>query len=242
MLTLTDIQSKLEERFAIEDIDLLPKGKTERDGKIFCMALPYADKRVYEDRLNQLAPGEWSTPPPLALVVGQKLVVYVSVIICGVVHTDVGEAATISENGKSSENAATESYAQAFKRACSQFGLGRYLYDLEKAWVPFNPQKKQIDLKPVEIQAVVRRMYSAAGIGERSAEENTPPQARQEPGRITPGQYSSIKNLCKLLGREVADGTDQVSEDLAKQTIATLAKQWQQKQHEDKMKAVAQAS
>src|SRR5207237_7758434 len=31
-------------------------------------------------------------------------------------------------------NAATRAEAQAFNRACSCFGLGRYLYDLDKVW------------------------------------------------------------------------------------------------------------
>lgn len=226
-ITLADIQANLEEPFAIADIDLLPKGKIEREGKTLCMGLPYADKRVYEDRLNKLAPGEWSTPPPLALVAGQKLIVYVTVVVCGVVHTDVGEASTISENGKPSENAATESYAQAFKRACSQFGLGRYLYGLEKAWVPFNAQKKQIDLKPAEIQAVVRRMYSEAHIGTPALSTAQPTitpvqQAKEMQAKATPQQIASIDTLCQHLGK-ASPVTGETTLDQAKELIKTLS-------------------
>jgi hypothetical protein len=156
--TLAEIATQMAEPFAIATIDLLPKGAIERDGKTLCMALPYADKRVYEDRLNVLSPGEWSTPPPVALTVGQKLVVYVTVIVCGVTHTDVGEAAA------GGENAATESWAQGFKRACSQFGLGRYLYDLDKQWVPYDKQRKQIALDTAGVQSIVRQMYNKAHI------------------------------------------------------------------------------
>lgn len=162
--TLTEITAQLSEPFALQDIDLLPKSQIEKDGKTLCMALPYADPRVYQDRLNKVAPGEWSTPPPVALTVGSKLVVYVTVIICGVAHSDVGEAPA------SSENAGTESYAQAFKRACSQFGLGRYLYDLEKEWVPYNKQRKQIELNAAGIQNIVRKMYMKAGISQERRE------------------------------------------------------------------------
>ncbi len=166
MTELTEIAGLLAAPFSIEDIELLPKGKVEREGKTLCMALPYADPRVYEDRLNMLACGEWSTPAPIAIVAGAKLVCYVTVTICGVSHTDVGEAPL------SDENAATASWAQAFKRACSQFGLGRYLYDLEKMWVPYNPQRKAIDLDRAGIGKIVRQMYQRAGIvipGERRA-------------------------------------------------------------------------
>jgi len=164
MTTLTDITVQLAEPFAVEDIDFLPKSKVERDGKTLCMALPYADPRVYQDRLNKLAPGEWETPPPIALTVGDKLVTYVTVIICGVQHTDVGEAGP-------GENQGTEAFSQALKRACSQFGLGRYLYDLDKEWVPFNPQKKLIDLDAAGKRAIVRKMYQKAGIIEKASEK-----------------------------------------------------------------------
>lgn len=162
--TLAEIALQLEEPFPVGCVELLPKGKIEKDGKTLCMGLPYADVRVYEDRLNSLVPGEWSTPPPTAIVAGQKLIVYVTVIVCGVPHSDVGEAFLVSDNGNPSENAATESWAQAFKRACSQFGLGRYLYDLEKAWVPYNKQRRQIDLDGVGIARIVSGMYKKAGL------------------------------------------------------------------------------
>lgn len=167
MTQLVDIAQALSSPFAIEDIGLLPKGKFERDGKTLCMAMPYADPRAYQDRLNTLAPGEWSTPAPLALTVGDKLVCYVTVIVCGIAHTDVGEAVP-------GENQGTEAWAQAFKRACSQFGLGRYLYDLDKSWVPYDPQRKRIDLDETGIQNVVRQMYFKAGIAAQPSV--TPPQ------------------------------------------------------------------
>lgn len=159
MTTLADIREQLKAPFALDDIDFLPKGKVERDGKTLCMALPYADPRVYQDRLNEVAYGEWSTPAPVVIAAGNKLICYVTVILCGVPHTDVGEATN------NEENTGTEAWAQAFKRACSQFGLGRYLYDLEKEWVPFNPQRKMIDLDKAQKAAIVRKMYQKAGIG-----------------------------------------------------------------------------
>ena len=156
-MSLVDITAQLEEPFPLEDIELLPKGSVERDGKTLCMAMPYADVRVYQDRLNKLAPGEWQTPAPLALVVGTKLVCYVTIVIYGVPHTDVGEAGP-------GENQGTEAFAQAFKRAASQFGLGRYLYNLEKAWVPYNAKGKRIDLDANGIKAIAKQMYQKAGV------------------------------------------------------------------------------
>jgi len=178
MTQLSDIAGALVLPYALEDIGLLPKGKFERDGKTLCMAMPYADPRTYQDRLNRLAPGEWSTPAPIALVVGDKLVCYVTVIVCGVAHTDVGEAAP-------GENQGTEAWAQAFKRACSQFGLGRYLYDLEKAWVPWDKERKRIDLDEAGIRNVVRQMYQKVGILARTSQSD---------------ELAAIMAECKALG------------------------------------------
>ncbi len=181
MTTLVDIAAHLKEPFALDDIDFLPKGKIERDGKTFCMALPYADPRVYQDRLNAIAYGEWSTPPPVVIAAGNKLICYVTVVLCGVPHTDVGEATN------NEENTGTEAWSQAFKRACSHFGLGRYLYDLEKEWVPFNPQKKLIDLDAAGKRVIVRKMYQKAGIIEKASEKPaTPPVSRGTSNHPTP--------------------------------------------------------
>ncbi len=179
-MSLLDIAAQLEEPFPIEDIELLPKGSMEREGKTLCMALPYADPRVYQDRLNKLAPGEWQTPAPLALVVGNKLVCYVTIVIYGVSHTDVGEAGP-------GDNQGTEAFAQAFKRAASQFGLGRYLYNLEKAWVPYNVKGKRIDLDAAGIQKVVKQMYQKAGISLSNA-----PRSLQNGHQVAQLAYGDI--------------------------------------------------
>jgi hypothetical protein len=196
MTTLQDIAVQLSEPFSTEDIDLLPKGKIERDGKTLCMALPYADPRVYQDRLNQLAPGEWETPPPIALAVGDKLVTYVTIVLCGVPHTDVGEASP-------GENQATEAFAQAFKRAASQFGLGRYLYDLEKEWVPYNSQRKLIDLDKAGKRDIVRKMYQKARL---LGQARTQPDAPVE--RSTPAPAATSHNNGKGKSQTVAEGLD----------------------------------
>lgn len=221
MQALMDITKQLEMPFLVQDIDLLPKGAVERDGKTLCMALPYADVRVYEDRLNAVAPGEWSTPPPTALAIGQKIIVYVTVIICGIAHTDVGEASA------SGENAGTESWAQAFKRACSQFGLGRYLYDLEKAWVPYDKQRKQITLDAQGKQNIVRQMYAKARIASRQSQDastDSPTASTQDTSNtaITEQQIASIRKLCQHLAKDEPENLTSVSYLSAKKIIQQL--------------------
>ncbi len=102
------------------------------------------------------------------LVAGNKLVIPVTLVICEIAHTDVGEAflTSLSRKGepREEENAATEAYSQAFRRACAQVGLGRYLYDLPKAWVPYDPQKRAIALAEEELRLLAERLYRKAGL------------------------------------------------------------------------------
>ncbi len=201
-MSLVEIEAQLKEPFALEDIDLKPQSKPfDRDGKTLCMAVPFADPRVYQDRLNALAYGEWSTPPPIAVTVGQKLICYVTVVICGVPHTDVGEA-------DPGENQGTEAYAQGFKRACSQFGLGRYFYSLDKAYVPYNKERKTIDLDYKGRLSVVRGMYQKAGItvpGNARADEQLHELTKPGPARMgnghqdEPGEPKQSDNLTQLV-------------------------------------------
>ena len=55
------------------------------------------------------------------------------------------------------ENAATTAVAQAFKRACAAFGLGRYLYNLPQAWGAYDEQRKAF----TDPAAIVAQMYAA---------------------------------------------------------------------------------
>ena len=161
--TLASLKEALQQPFAPETIGFLPKDIHQENGKTVCLALPYANKRVYEDRLNELVFGEWSTPyvPPFAQ--GNKLILPVTVVILGVAHTDYGEEyfTTTGKGGntREDENTATEAYSQAFRRACAQFLLGRYLYDLPKLQLPYDPKTKQIAITPAERIAWVEKLY-----------------------------------------------------------------------------------
>jgi len=105
--------------------------------------LPFADPRAYTDRLNQLfTPAGWtreytiSTVPSLTRVDKGKVVVTSKVLVATAVSiTRLGSHTGTGEEWADKENAVTAADAQAFKRACSCFGLGRYLYRFEETWV-----------------------------------------------------------------------------------------------------------
>lgn len=188
-ITLDLLVEHLRAPFPPAEIKFLPKSPMQRGDAWVCLALPYADKRAYEDRLNTLVPGRWSTPPMTPLVAGNKLVIPVTLVICEIAHTDVGEAflTSLSRKGepREEENAATEAYSQAFRRACAQVGLGRYLYDLPKAWVPYDPQKRAIALSEEELRQLAERLYRKAGLLPASPSAGLNGTAISRPG---PGQ------------------------------------------------------
>jgi hypothetical protein len=179
MTTLASLKEALVQPFAVEHIQFLPKAvQQDQKQQWICLALPYANKRIYEDRLNAVAFGLWSTPYTPPYTEGNKLIVPATVIVCDVTHTDYGEAylTVPSRRGEQheQENSATEAYSQAFRRACSKFLLGRYLYDLRKLWLPYDVNAKRIAVSEAERLAWVEKLYQEAGLLPR-------PQTRRRP-------------------------------------------------------------
>jgi len=107
-------------------------GATTKDKKK-AQALVYVDPREYEKRLDELCPGAWhcSFKPW-----GENR------IICSLTIHGVSRSSTGEENEGFAPGTAAE--AQAFKRSCSKFGLGRYLYELKVPWVKYDPIKRKL--------------------------------------------------------------------------------------------------
>ena len=101
------------------------------------MALAYADLRSYQDRLDEVCGIDWSVE---YLPWGNDRII-ARLTINGVTRASTGEMSASEAKG---DNGGTVAEAQAFKRACAMFGLGRFLYDLPSPWVEFDPQRKRI--------------------------------------------------------------------------------------------------
>src|SRR5690625_3550185 len=128
--------ARLAEPFSPADVKWRP-GSTNKD-KTKALALAYAEPRVYEDRLNQICPGNWEvTFEPWGT----------NRIICQLTIHGITRSST-GEETNTNNNAGTTAEAQAFKRACSKFGLGRYLYDLPLTWMPYNPNTQELKATP----------------------------------------------------------------------------------------------
>ena len=150
-LTLNAVHTKLCKPFAASLVELKPGAITQ--DKSSALAMPFVDSRAYQTRLDRVVgPEGWSVEyRPLS-----DRAVLCRLTILGVTREDVGEC------NVGDENAATSAVAQSFKRACSAFGLGRYLYSLKQIWSQYDAQKKQI----IDPAGVVAQMYASLPRGE----------------------------------------------------------------------------
>lgn len=136
-MNIADIVTALSAPFAPHLVDFRP-GKKTRDGRA-AIALAYVDPRQYMERLDQATNYLWDVGfQPW----GDRIICTVT-IWAGehAEHTlsrsSTGEAEqTVQRQGQVVVNpiAGVTAEAQAFKRACMAFGLGRYLYSLPQEW------------------------------------------------------------------------------------------------------------
>jgi hypothetical protein len=150
--TASEAILRLEEPFASKEVKWIVKA-TSRDGRKG-RVVPYADPRAYTDRLNQIFTASgWTrqytvhTVSPITRVKKDKEIQTGKVMVtCVVSITGFGSHAGSGEEWADDENAMTSAEAQAFKRACSCFGLGRYFYDFGEMWVEVNEYKQPREL------------------------------------------------------------------------------------------------
>jgi hypothetical protein len=92
-------------------------------------------------------PGGWTrkysvhTSPNFERGKDKKIVAKVFVT-CEVTIIGIGTHSATGEEWSDDQNAGTSAEAQAFKRACSVFGLGRYLYHFTGAWVDLDERSR----------------------------------------------------------------------------------------------------
>lgn len=132
---MTKLLQQLAEPFPPSAITWKP-GSTSKDGTK-CMALAYADLRAYQDRLDELCGEDWSVE---YLPWGNDRII-ARLTIGMTTRASTGEHDAQDEKNNM---AGTVAEAQAFKRACAMWGLGRFLYELPSVWVEYDANAKRI--------------------------------------------------------------------------------------------------
>ncbi len=113
-------------------------GATNRD-KTKAQALAYVDPRVYEARLDDVMGGDWS----VRFVPWGEQRIICELTVGSSTRSSTGE---FDDSARVSHGPTAE--AQAFKRACSKFGLGRYLYELPTPWVEYDEKRRKLVSTP----------------------------------------------------------------------------------------------
>jgi hypothetical protein len=112
---------------------------------------PYADPRAYTDRLNEIfTPAGWTrkytvTASPNFERSSDKKLVAKIFVTCDLTIHGLGSHSATGEEWTDNDHAGTSAEAQAFKRACSCFGLGRYLYNFTGIWVDLDERQKPLE-------------------------------------------------------------------------------------------------
>ena len=167
----------------------------------------YADQRAYTDRLNVIF-GEWGWTRTYTVQVAQnfervtgrgangqkqsivcaKVVVVSTVTVAGLgSHTGVGE------EWADDENSATRAEAQAFKRACACFGLGRYLYDLDKIWEDLDQYNRPVRTPALPEWAIPVQLR-------RPVQQQAPRVNQPKQGIVQRETLAEVKRLCEVVG------------------------------------------
>jgi len=219
---LRELVAALDEPFDVTEIKWRVTNTSQigsRSGPRFRgQMLAYADPRAYTDRLNDLfTPSGWTRDYAVQLVqnferkergsaertITAKIVVTCKVTIYGfAAHTGLGE------EWADNDNAGTAAEAQAFKRACSCFGLGRYLYDLEGQWVDLDEKKRPLETprlpdwaRPKVQQPVGQPHASTREFANGQQKQNGNGMAKNRRGGLYRDELlGQVKTLCGTVG------------------------------------------
>lgn len=111
-----------------------------------CLAMPYIDARLIQDRLDDVL-GVENWEDTYELLPDGCVMCRLAIRYGGgewVTKSDVGSPSEQPESGDRMKAA----FSDALKRAAVKFGIGRYLYRLPAQWVDYDPVKKKITQAP----------------------------------------------------------------------------------------------
>lgn len=143
-----ELVAALEVPFDQSQIDWRVMNTTKNQQPARGQVVPYADQRAYTDRLNALfTPAGWTrkyaihTSANFERSKDQKIAAKV-LVTCELTIFGLGSHSATGEEWADDDNSCTAAEAQSFKRACSCFGLGRYLYYFTGTWVDLDDRKR----------------------------------------------------------------------------------------------------
>jgi hypothetical protein len=176
--------------------------------------IAYADPRAYTDRLNALFTVRgWTREYAVQVIqnferkdrgTGEGTISGKIVVTCRLTIDGLGSHSGLGEEWADNENAGTAAEAQAFKRACSCFGLGRYLYDLEGIWVDLDERKQPLSKPRLPDWALPQRKPGVATSQNGNAHTST--NGHMQHKSVAPVDLPTLKARVKSLCEQVGFG------------------------------------
>jgi hypothetical protein len=212
--------SLLEVPFDPSVIEWRVTNTSKGNGPIRGQVIPYADQRAYTDRLNALfSPAGWTrkytvhTSANFQRAKDEKITAKVFVT-CDLTIFGIGSHSATGEEWADDENAGTAAEAQAFKRSCACFGLGRYLYYFTGTWVDLDDRKRPKTIPKLAGWATPAGWRQGLRPGQTSNSQSSGPTKsngnQTHQSTSTPGRQRElvqrIEGMADLLGKGLYRG------------------------------------
>lgn len=140
--------------FAAEDLEWrVAYADANKEGKVFASMIAYIDARAVQNRLDEVCGiGGWWNQPPQYANSGNGVNQGITILL-----PESGERTKWDGADQTDIEAVKGGLSGAFKRAAVLWGIGRYLYDIEQAYVA--PQKD----KPQDMDGWIRTPLKIGG-------------------------------------------------------------------------------
>jgi len=188
--------------------------------------VPYADPRAYTDRLNSLfTPQGWTREYKVEtmgnitrLKKGESISSGKVLVTCTVTIFGIGSHSGTGEEWADDENCMTSADAQAFKRASSCFGLGRYFYDFPAIWVDLDVNRQPIKAPALSAWALpenwrkgmrpLPRNSKGSAVAPSDHSDGGTQTNRSHPTKVSANGHNPTGNTSGSAGKTTGDDLD----------------------------------
>ena len=194
--------------------------------------IPYADQRAYTDRLNALVtPAGWTRKYAIHTSANfqrgndQRIVAKI-LVTCELTIFGLGSHSATGEEWTDDDNAGTSAEAQAFKRACSCFGLGRYLYYFTGVWVDLDERKRPKSIPRLFGWATPQGWRQGLRPGQEANTTANPDSRQNHSGKAAiTGREESVEDTNALVG-QIEAMAESLGRGLYRGILKTVARAW----------------
>ena len=194
--------------------------------------IPYADQRAYTDRLNALVtPAGWTRKYAIHTSANfqrgndQRMVAKIFVT-CELTIFGLGSHSATGEEWTDDDNAGTSAEAQAFKRACSCFGLGRYLYHFSGVWVDLDERKRPKSIPRLFGWATPQGWRQGLRPGQEANTSANPDSSTDHSGKAArPAREASVEDTNTLVD-QIEAMAESLGRGLYRGILKTVARAW----------------